>query len=157
MSDPVVRPAIVDDVPQMALLWREKMNIQQQSDRRFRLLPDGEVRWSEAARHWMQNCDWAVYVAEREDEIVGYIIGRTQDSPPGLLPTKIGVVTEIAIGAHSGESGLGRYLLMPLRQWFADRQITHLIALVPQYQPVEQAFWRALGATELTDILWMKI
>jgi hypothetical protein len=143
MSDTVVRPAVDDVLANGAVVARE-MNIQQQSDRRFRLLPDGEARWSEDGAAWMQNCDWAVYVAEREMKLVGYIIARTQDSPPGLLArSKIGRCAEIAIGAHSGQSGLGRYLLMPLRQWFADWQITHLIALVPHRQPVEQAFWRA--------------
>ena len=63
----------------------------------------------------------------------------------------------MAVGAHSYQSGLGKKLLAPLRLWFAGQGITSIVAYVPRRQPVEQAFWRAQGATDLTDVMWMKL
>jgi ribosomal protein S18 acetylase RimI-like enzyme len=156
MPNVIIRPAHAADIPKMAMLWHEKMILQQQSDRRLTLLPDALARWSAAAGQWLNNDCCRMNVALRGDEIVGYIIGWIQASSPGLSPERIGVVTDIAVGLHSYQSGLGRLLLDALRGWFCEQDIIQLIAHVPRRQPVEQAFWRALGATELTDVMWIK-
>lgn len=157
MSDVAVRAATRDDIPAMAALWREKMTIQQQTDRRFRLLPDGHVAWSRAVAEWLDDPAYACYVAEHAAGIAGYLIGRMEAAPPGLSPAQVGAVIDMAVGAHSYQSGLGQRLLAVAQGWFAAQGITHLMAYVPRRQPVEQAFWRALGATELTEILWIKL
>jgi L-amino acid N-acyltransferase YncA len=153
----MIRPATSADVPAMALLWHEKMTIQQQTDRRFQLAPDAQEEWSQAMCGWLDDSCYAVYVAERNGALVAYVVGRIQDNPPGLRPARIGTVIEMAVGVHSYQSGLGKQLLKPLNLWFAGQGITSIVAYVPRRQPVEQAFWRALGATELTDVMWIKL
>ena len=152
-----IRPADQNDIPAMALLWHEKMTLQQQTDRRFRLAANGRSLWMAAASGWLDDEGYRVYVADRDSEIVGYIVGRIEAAPPGLLPDRLGVIVEIAVGVHSYQSGLGQRLLEPVRDWFRQCGITQMLANVPRRQPVEQAFWRALGATELTEVLWIKL
>ena len=157
MNDLIIRAATIDDIPAMSMLWHEKMIIQQQSDRRFRLSSDSRLAWSRTVSGWLDEPCYTIPVAERNAEIVGYLVARVDSAPPGLTPAQVGVVLELAVGAHSYQSGLGRHLLESARHWFVKQEITHLVAYVPRRQPVEQAFWRALGATELTQILWMEI
>ncbi len=157
MSELIIQPAAAHDIPGMALLWHEKLTIQQQTDRRYQLAPGGEAAWSRAAAAWLQDSQYRILVAKREYEVVGYLIGCVQAGPPGLLPAQVGVVTDMAVGAHSYQSGLGRQMLDPLRAWFHEQGLTHFIVYAPHRQPVEQAFWRAMGATVMTDILWMKL
>jgi GNAT superfamily N-acetyltransferase len=153
----MIRIAKLVDVSAMALLWHERLTLQQQTDRRYQIAPDGLARWSAAVSDWLEDDQYIVYVAEFDSRIVGYIIGCVQASPPGVLPDRVGTILEIAIGAHSDQRGLGRQLLEPVRTWFWGCGVTHLIAYVPHRQPVEQAFWRALGASELIDMMWMKL
>lgn len=153
----MIRPATSADVPAMSSLWYEKMTIQQQTDRRFQLAPEAQVEWAQAMGGWLKDSCYAVYIAERSAVLVGYVVGRIQDNPPGLRPARSGAVIEMTFGAHSYQSGLGKELLKPLNLWFAGQGITTIVAHVPRRQPVEQAFWRALGATELTDVMWMKL
>ena len=157
MTDVKICRATQNDIPTMAELWREKMILQQQNDRRFTLAPDGDATWAAAAMEWLENECYRVYVAQSQNKSVGYIIGRIDTAPPGLLPEHIGVVADIAVGVHSYQSGLGRLLLEALKDWFKEQGITRALALAPHRQPVEQAFWRALGATELTEVLWIKL
>jgi hypothetical protein len=152
-----IRTATPTDIPAMAKLWQEKMILQQQFDRRYGLLPDSDARWSAAAARWLDDDCCRMVVAVRENCAVGYIIGWIQNSPPGLTPEQIGVVTDMTVGLHSYQGGLGRLMLEPLRGWFMGEGITQIIAQVPSRQPVEQAFWRALGATELSDLMWIKL
>lgn len=157
MQAVTVRPADPADIPEMARLWYEKTVLQQQFDRRFALLPDGQARWMAEVADWLANSYCAIYVAERDDSLVGYIIAWMQSGPPGLSPEHIGVITDLTMDVHGQQGGAGRLLLQPVREWLGAHGISYVIAHVPRRQAVEQAFWRALGATEWLDALWMKL
>lgn len=157
MPNVTIRSAAPTDLPQMASLWHEKAVLQHQVDRRFTLLPDGPARWSEAAAGWLASDQYRVLAAEREEAIIGYIVGMIEAAPPGLTPERVGLVVELVINVHVQQHGLGRQLLDSLRPWFAEQQLVVMIARVPRRGAVEQAFWRASGATEWFDYMWMKI
>lgn len=157
MQTVTILPAQVADIPNMARLWYEKMVLQAQFDRRFVLLPDSPARWSVEVSRWLTDSRCAVFVAERDGKLIGYIIGRIQPGPPGMSPEIIGAITELTIDPHSQEGGLGRLLLQPLHEWFAARGISIIVVYVPHRQAVEQAFWRALGATDWLDNLWIRL
>lgn len=156
MQNVIIHTATFHDIPAMADLWYEKMVLHGQTDSRVRLLADGRERWSAAVAGWLSDTCCQVYVAEREGEVVGYIIGQVRDNLPGMQPERIGAVTDMTIGAHSYQSGLGRVLLHPLEQWFCEQGIEQIVAHVPRRLPVEQAFWRALGAQEWVDVMWLR-
>jgi ribosomal protein S18 acetylase RimI-like enzyme len=157
MKTTSIRKAAPDDLPGVAALWHERITLQQQSDRRFTLAPDAPAQWTAAAAGWLADPDCLLLAAERDGVLVGYAMGRMQDAPPGLLPARIGAVTEMHVGVHSYQTGLGRALLDELRAWFAQQGAAAVVVQVPHRQPVEQAFWRALGATEWIDTMWMKL
>jgi ribosomal protein S18 acetylase RimI-like enzyme len=157
MQNVMIRVATQDDLPAMAVLWLEQKTLYQQADHRFTLQPDAADQWREAAMHWLSDKHCKAYVAQDQQQIVGYVIAWVQDGPPGMVPQRLGVVTELAVGAHSYQAGLGRKLLAPLQAWFVEQGISTVLAHVPHRQPVEQAFWRAIGATVWTDVMMMKL
>lgn len=145
------------DLPAVAALWHERMLLQQQADRRLTLAADAQARWRAAAAGWLADPRCLMIAAEREGLLVGYAVGWLRDAPPGLLPERLGVVSEMHVGAHSYQAGLGRALLDELRAWFSQQGAAALTAQVPRRQPVEQAFWRAMGAAEWVEIMWVKL
>jgi GNAT superfamily N-acetyltransferase len=157
MQAVTIRSAKPADIPEMARLWYEKMVLQQQFDRRFVVLPDGRMRWMAQVEQWLLDSECAIFVAERVGGLIGYIIVWIQTGPPGLAPEYIGVVTDLTIEAHGQQGGAGRLLLQPVREWLGTLGVSNVIAHVPRRQAVEQAFWRALGATEWLDALWLKL
>jgi hypothetical protein len=157
MNSVTIRTVGVDDLPGVAALWHERMMLQQQADRRFALAPDALTQWLAAANSWLGNSDCIMLAAEHRSLLVGYAIGWMQSAPPGMLPERIGVVSEMHVGVHSSQSGLGRALLDSLRAGFAGQGAAVVTVHVPRRQPVEQAFWRALGATEWIDVMWVKL
>lgn len=133
------------------------MTLLQQGDRRFRLAEDGGAQWLAAAALHIENPAFCILVAEADDFIYGYSIGCLQAAPVGTLPAQWGVVSELAIDAHRPRGGVGRALIDALRAWFIANDITLLTVQVAGRYPVEQAFWRALGAKEWVDLLWLKL
>jgi ribosomal protein S18 acetylase RimI-like enzyme len=156
MQTITIRPALSDDLPALAYLWHEKMILTAQFDHHLRLAPNATAQWILAAAGWIADADCHMLAAHHDGACVGYIIGRVQDAPPGLLPTKVGLVAELAVDAHARLGGVGRLLVDGLRNWFAEQGIEHVTAQVARRNAVEQAFWRAQGAAEWADVLWMK-
>lgn len=145
------RVATPADIPALVDLWHERALLLE-----LPLAPDARERWSAAAHVWLDDHDIAIFVAESDGQLVGYIVGRVQPALPGLIPEWNGMITEIAIDAHQYHSGVGRLLVGVLRTWFRNRNIEQILVSVPQRSPVEQAFWRGLGAVKWMEILWIK-
>lgn len=152
-----VRAATVSDLPNLSRLWHEKMVIHQQLDRRIKLTPDAESHWAVAASNWIAEKDCAILIAVSDSDVLGYIIGWVQPAPPGLLPETMGFVTDLTVDAHRPRGGVGGLLFSALKKWFLERQIEQIIAQVPSRAAVEQAFWRAQGASNWMDGMWLKL
>jgi hypothetical protein len=156
MGEVTIRRAIETDIPELSRLWYEKRTMQQQFDRRLTLAADGRAAWERSAMSWLADVSCAIFVGLGDGGLLGYVIGRVQLNPPGLLPEKIGVITDTALDAHQYQGGLGRSLVKAMRGWFAEQQIENVIVHVPHRHAVEQAFWRSLGALEWVDVMWLK-
>ncbi len=132
----ITRPATQDDQAQIAHLWQERLAILSQSDPRFLAHKDDPLP-----------DDARLFVAQTAGKIVGCIACQMRDD--------YGIVLDVALDAHSYHSGLGRALLSTARDWFGQAQtLNGIVARVPRYHAVEQAFWRALGAQNWTEALW---
>lgn len=139
-----------DDLPHIERLRQERWVLLCQSDGRFRQQQYGDLR------AWLTTPECAVWVGETQPkgessasaDIVGYLTAWHTISPYGRLPAEMGLIDELALDAHKYHAGLGRGLVERARHELNTRQKTHIIACVPRYHAVEQAFWRALGAVE---------
>ena len=108
-----------------------------------------------AAQTWLDDARCGFFAAERDGELVGYVVGWLQPMP-GLVPQQIGLITEIGIDAHGYHGGMGRALVSGLREWFTGQGAAQTVVWTAHYDAVSQAFWRSLGAAEWVDVLWIK-
>lgn len=150
-----IRAATADDLPRLADLWYDKTVLQQQTDARIVVAPDGRERWLRAAAAWLDDSQSAVRVVEAGEQVVGYIAGQITANDPGLLPERVGAVMDIAIDLHGYHGGAGRQLVSALCAWFGAHGVQQMSIHVPRSSAVEQAFWRALGANAWINKFWM--
>lgn len=134
----IIRPSHPIDLPQITLLYQERAVILAQSDWRFSL---PEYAFDLDKLDMMQQ-----FVSEYQEKVVGVIACDIQD--------EIGIIYDMALDAHTYHSRLGSDLVHMACDWFLQQSITTIVARVPQYHAVEQAFWRALGAQNWKDKPW---
>lgn len=156
MNTVSIRKATSEDIRALAALWQEKRTLLQQSDRRFRIAADARRQWELSAQNWLCDQRCAIYVAEKETTLHGFIVGWLPAGIPALSPEMPGLITELVIDAHTYQGGLGRMLLQALREWFHAHGMERMAVFAPHNAPVEQAFWRALGAVEWVDLMWIR-
>ena len=156
MRNLIVRAATPSDLSELSRLWHEKMILYQQMDRRVRLAANVRTRWEAAARDWLSNETYCVSLVEQSGDVIGFMVAHVGDAPVGFIPETIGIITDLVVDVHRQEGGVGRELLNEVRHWFAARGVSQLMIYALNHHAVEQAFWRAQGATDWVNVLWLK-
>jgi ribosomal protein S18 acetylase RimI-like enzyme len=154
MSQAVIRQASRKDVRGILPLWNEMMCHHAALDARFQPTPDGEEYWADVLRSWLRDDDYCVLVADAEGQLVGYIVGMMRENPPVLLPPTYGLVSDICVDPAWRQQGIGRRLFEALKDWFREKELFTVQLNVAHFNPVSQAFWRAMGCQDYMDRLW---
>jgi GNAT superfamily N-acetyltransferase len=126
-------------MPGLADLRRERLALLSQIDSRFRAHAARIESWSERMTDLIGAGD--VFVAADGDSVTGYV---TVQRPPD--DATIALIDDIALDAHRYLGGVGRELVRAARANAEQWDCTVVLVRVPRFYPVEQAFWRALGA-----------
>jgi ribosomal protein S18 acetylase RimI-like enzyme len=156
----VIRPATEDDLPGMLKLWREMMDFHAHWDARFRPKPspEAEQAWANYLRGDIWGSDrWCVFVAEEAGRLVGQIAGELREPAPVFESQTYGYVTDIVVDPDARRRGIGKALFAALEEWFREEGAAHLQLQVLDSNPASQAFWRAMGCSDYTDILWYNV
>lgn len=157
MPDLEFRRAEAADLDGLTAIWQETAETLSKLDSRYRIAPNGADRWGAAFLNGLDDPDRCSIVALRRGTLIGYMIGVVQPNLPGLLPEQIGIVSELAVDSHGRGGGIGTGMFDLLSAWFKARGIGQVEVRVASRNAIAQAFWRAMGATQLYDQLWIKV
>lgn len=152
-----IRPAKQSDLSTISFIWYERIALLQQTDSYFTSLPNAVQVWEQQANLWIDDSTVGFYVAEHETHIIGYIIITIVDGPVGLQPKQIGKIIDMGLDLHQAHRGLGGNLLDQAKSWLAEQGIRILTVDLPARYPVEEAFWRGVGAKLRFSQFWMVI
>ncbi|MBZ0308253.1 MAG: GNAT family N-acetyltransferase [Anaerolineae bacterium] len=148
-----VRQAKASDIEELQRLWKERSEVYIKDPR---IKMTAEI-WCQAILSWLPREDVRVLVADRNEQLIGYIIGWTRENLPGLTPAYYGLVSELSVDGHCKQGGVGTALLAELKVWFKSKNLTTVEIRVPHLQAIEQAFWRANGASDYYDHMWYRL
>lgn len=124
-----IRPAVESDVPALEHLYQERVALLFQSDRRIAAVPV----------IWVGRGSGDVWIGEVDRQIGGYVSIQKQDNS--------WLIDHMAIDMHTYYPGLARALVSQVCAQGPKMGFDRIGIWVPERNPVEQAFWRALGAT----------
>lgn len=150
-----IRAATRADLPALANLWYEHAMLLS-SDPRFAPAPDGPAAWetAHAARLGQPGC--VLLLATDEERMLAYAAARLEPAPPGLRVRQIGVIEEMAADIHRPAPGTMSALADALAGWLRAHGADALTVRLPRLAAADQAFWRARGAGEWMQWLWLK-
>lgn len=152
-----IRLAREADLGAAAQLWFDRLALLQQSNARYRPLPDAVNRWRSAAKGWIASDQCAFFVAAEADALLGFIVVGAADGPAGREPERIGILLEMAVDLHQSHRGMSRSLLASAEAWLRTKDIDTLAVDAPSAYPVEAAFWHGQGAKPHSTTYWLAI
>lgn len=148
-----VRQANANDIEELLRLWKERSEVYLKDPR----IKQNAETWREAVADWMSREDVRVLVADRDGQLIGYVIGWVQANLPKLTPSHYGLIQELSVDGHCKQGGVGTALVAELKSWFKSKDLKHIEVRVPHLQAIEQAFWRASGASDYYDHMWYRL
>ena len=150
----------------MAALWGLITEHHAQLDPLFRMRigPEAEGELRELLRTLARDPDAAilVYVASPEGvagaaSIEGLCIVRIDHAPPILEETERAEITDLGVRPAARRRGIARKLVEEAMSWVRDRGVARVEIQVASGNREGQAFWRAMGYTELMQVLQRRL
>jgi GNAT superfamily N-acetyltransferase len=146
MSDVMVRLGTDVDVEAVVELWRELMAVHQAiAPMVWTLSEDAEERYRAHLADMMQDPNRRVFVAARQDEVVGYLVAEKGDRPPVLVPSTRGIFGEICVAPSARRAGVGRRLVGEAMRWFREEGLPMAEVGYATDNPMSVPFWEGLG------------
>jgi GNAT superfamily N-acetyltransferase len=144
-----VRSARHADVPALASIWQELMDLHERRDERFALATDAVARWRALAHEILGREDGFLSLAELEGTPVGFCLGWVAKNPAIYRVTEVGFISEIAVTHASRRQGVGRALIDAARTWFRARRVSEFQLSTAVWNSDAQDFWAANGGEPL--------
>jgi ribosomal protein S18 acetylase RimI-like enzyme len=157
----VIRPARLDDWPDVRALWSEI------DDLHAVLAPDyfrAPIRHEEDWRRLLAIPAGAVFVAERARsergaEVLGVLVLRLYDTPadPAMVPRRRAHVETLVVGRQHRRRGIGRDLMTEATGWARRHGAVELVLTVWDGNREAEAFYERLGYHPISRVLHAKI
>jgi ribosomal protein S18 acetylase RimI-like enzyme len=140
-----IRRARHSDLDQLTALWFELAKYHEGFVPEFKLESGCESSVRAYLEEALTDDDDCIFVAEANNNIVGYIRGQVRENPPVFRERFIGHIADAVVTEHSRNRSVGMVLVDAMNQWFRDHsvRIVHLSAATDN--SVAQAFWRKMG------------
>jgi ribosomal protein S18 acetylase RimI-like enzyme len=120
-----IREAKANDLQRLEPLWEALYDHQREHGLLSSLSPDGFMRWRQALAPVLGRFG-CLFLAETEEELVGFLAGRIRTPTPPFAATPVGFISEVFVRPEHRGSGTGRELLRQATEWIAQQGVTRL-------------------------------
>jgi ribosomal protein S18 acetylase RimI-like enzyme len=146
------RPA---DLQAIGALWDELLEFHIRLDDRYKTAPQArETFVRHVSGSVMRSPDHALFVAEAEGRIVGFLIGRVEHGGVIYADPDFGYITDACVHEDYRRLGVGRLLFDAVREWFRGRGLSNIRVSVATDNPVSRSFWMGMGFRPFMERLW---
>ncbi|UCE85139.1 MAG: GNAT family N-acetyltransferase [Deltaproteobacteria bacterium] len=152
-----VRRAEARDLDGVVALWSAIAAHHAPLDPLFALRRDAEPELRALLAALLRDPDAAIHVYASGRDIAGLCIVRIAHAPPILEETERAEITDLGVREDWRRRGVGRRLVEAALEWLSLRGIARVEVRVASRNPEGQAFWRALGWSDLMDVLQRRL
>jgi GNAT superfamily N-acetyltransferase len=150
MRYPDVRRAQSDDQTTVGDLWVQLLREQDELDDRFGVADNARERWDNDFPQWLDDETYRIYVAEADDEIVGFASAHRWGPPPIYEESSEVYLDELYVRPEARREGLGTQLVEAVRDWSDQIGAQRIRLSVLAANDDARVFWAAQDATPLT-------
>ena len=147
MPDVIVRRATRRDLPALGRLGALLLRAHYDFDPQRFMMPGGDP---EAGYAWflgtqLKSDDVAVFVAERDGEVVGYCYAGIEPQSWKELREECGFIHDVAVAEAGRRLGVARALLEAAMAWLKEREMPRVVLWTAERNEAAQRLFAALG------------
>jgi GNAT superfamily N-acetyltransferase len=150
-----VRPATMDDAQELFRAWEALRRHNAGADSRVVPAPVSEVEFTAGLRELLARPTGALFVAEDDGRLAGFIRAAVEENVPYRLPERHVGIGYLYVDPSARRRGLGGRLFAAVREWAATQDgVGHFEMTVLNADGQAEQFWRSLGFTPFIQRLW---
>jgi GNAT superfamily N-acetyltransferase len=153
-TDYLVREGTAEDVSRLQSLWLALYDNQKANGMLVDLPEDAFDRWTASLLPMLSRFT-CVFVAEKGEELAGFLAGRVRALPAYFGGAQVGFISDVYVDPGHRRTGLGRQLVSTATEWFQSLGITRLELQVIVNNPAARKLYKDLGwSEELLQMVW---
>lgn len=152
-----VRRASSDDLQAIVGLWRGLARYHGPKSTYFELAPGAERKFASYVRKSMKRKDVAVFVAQKNSKLVGYLIAKIKEEKPVFKLRKRGIITDTFVEKGYRRQGVGRKLAEKALAWFRNRNLQFVELSVHVKNISGKIAWKRMGFEEHMTVMRKKL
>jgi len=150
----LVRSGSSDDLLRIEALWLALYEHQTRNGMLLDLPTDAFRHWTESVNPLLGRFA-CLFVAEKSEELVGFLVGRVRALPPYFGGTQAGFISEVYVAEADRGHGLGRKLVLTGTRWFQELGLKRIELQVIMNNTPARNLYRQLGwSEELVQMIW---
>lgn len=153
-----IRPAVKEDHPAITIIGFETQEIHADGyPDIFRHGVSGIPL--EYFMHVIEGKDTTVFVAETDEQVVGYVFLNVHDAAPYgfLMPRRLAEISDIAVLRAFNNRGIGHQLFTASTEWAKARGATSLELQVWEFNKNAIAFYERLGMVPINRTMSLSL
>ncbi len=152
-----IRPYQKSDSPAVKSIFKEFVKYHVKCDPCFKKLNNHDRLFINYIDKTLKSGTSVMYVAELNDEIVGYCLGVIQNKPPIYTSPRYGYIDNIAVLEKYQNNGIGELLFTRTKAWFKKHKIRRIELFVAVKNNKSTSFWKKMGLTKYIEQLYIEI
>lgn len=154
-----IRAAQQTDISILSEYWYDNMVVLQQTHPYLELMPNPRQAWEHQATQWIADDSVKMLASTYRDSLTGCMIGVICDNSPGMMPRQYGLVLQYFLDLHTiyPTLGTGQALFDQMKRAWMHETINQCRVRVWPNAPVQQAFWRGMGAKPRDEHFWLSL
>lgn len=152
-----IRTATGNDLERLKQLWIEIAEHHAALDPFYTLRPEAAPAIERVLAAQLANPDATVFVWEDGSRVRGFCSVQIDRAPPILEETRRAEICDLGVESSARRGGIGRALVGAAFAWVEERGVSRIEIRVATHNREGQAFWRALGFTDLLDVLQRRL
>ena len=145
----VLRSATIDDINSLVDMWWESAHYHQILDPRFQYASDAVKATEEFMSKQIESENGCFWVAQIDNDIVGYVEAMVVDRPPIHVQRRVGHLGSIYVKPEARRKGIGTSLWNLARDWLAEKGVPTISLMVATQNPQALEFWKKFNFREI--------
>jgi len=104
---------------------------------------------NEVYRKFFKGCIYSknrlILVAEENNKIIGYAVGKICSRPPVFKIRKFGQISDVFVKKNFRKLGIAKQFLQELKKWFRSKNLKHIELSVHKKNEVGKKAWTKYG------------
>ncbi len=140
-----VRKAKSDDLDQITEMWYELATMHEDIVLGYDLSENAKETWKEFVENGLKRRNMCTFVAEEDEELLGFLNVVIRERLGIFEDTEIGMVLDVFIKSGRRGEGIGSTLLNKAERWIKSKGVDAAVITVSPFNEEAVEFWENRG------------